>query len=362
MRNLRIENSELKDKKSKSKKILFVGVNGRFFCENMVDLEYIGLSLENSNKAFAWLKSMASNKAGIPDAIICDQDLPDGDAYKLFSNIKNEEVLKDIVFIIVSKNNNKEEKLKALKEGVDDFYCLPFDAEDIHTRITFLQQYKAEKTKTDNNNESLFDNKISFAKRAFDIAVSFTALLILSPLLLLIALLIKLESRGPVFYISKRAGTGYKVFDFYKFRSMRQGADAELKELMQHNQYASGKASFVKINNDPRVTKIGNFLRNTSLDEIPQLFNVLKGDMSIVGNRPLPLYEAEQLTTDMWAKRFLAPAGITGLWQVTKRGQKDMSETERKQLDIDYASGYSFWLDCKIILKTFPALLQKESV
>ena len=95
--------------------------------------------------------------------------------------------------------------------------------------------------------------------------------------------------------------------------------------------------TFVKIKNDPRVTKVGMFLRNTSIDELPQLINVLKGDMSIVGNRPLPLYEAEQLTSDDWGERFLAPAGITGLWQVMKRGKGSMSEEERKALDNAYA-------------------------
>jgi lipopolysaccharide/colanic/teichoic acid biosynthesis glycosyltransferase len=104
-------------------------------------------------------------------------------------------------------------------------------------------------------------------------------------------------------------------------------------------------------------------MRNTSIDELPQLFNVLKGDMSIVGNRPLPLYEAEKLTTDQFALRFLAPAGITGLWQVTKRGKSgQMSAEERMDLDNEYAKHNSFWHDIKIILRTIPVLFQKENV
>ena len=111
-----------------------------------------------------------------------------------------------------------------------------------------------------------------------------------------------------------------------------------------------------------RHDMFGHFLRKSSIDELPQLFNILKGDMSFVGNRPLPIYEAEQLTTDDWSQRFNAPAGLTGLWQVTKRGKSDMSEDERKQLDNTYAKNHSFWGDISLILKTFPALAQKENV
>jgi lipopolysaccharide/colanic/teichoic acid biosynthesis glycosyltransferase len=121
--------------------------------------------------------------------------------------------------------------------------------------------------------------------------------------------------------------------------------------------------AFFKMANDPRITKVGRFIRNTSIDELPQLINVLKGDMSLVGNRPLPLYEAEMLTTDQWAKRFHAPAGMTGLWQVTKRGGANkMSADDRKQLDIEYAENFSFWYDLKILLKTIPAMIQHENV
>ena len=121
-------------------------------------------------------------------------------------------------------------------------------------------------------------------------------------------------------------------------------------------------AAFFKLKDDPRITKIGKFIRNTSIDELPQLWNVIIGDMSIVGNRPLPLYEAEKLTTDKYALRFLAPAGITGLWQVEKRGKGSMSEEERLQLDNVYASNHSFLNDIKLICKTIPALFQKENV
>lgn len=202
-----------------------------------------------------------------------------------------------------------------------------------------------------------------FFKRALDISLSLSILLVLTPLLLFIAILIKLTSRGPVLYTSKRAGEGFNVFNFYKFRTMVTGAEEMMDLLHSKNMYDApgGDPCFFKVSNDPRVTKIGHFLRNTSLDELPQLFNVLKGDMSLVGNRPLPIYEAATLTNRKWAERFLAPAGITGLWQISKRGKPKMSAEERILLDITYARKRSIRRDLKILLATPSALIQKQS-
>ena len=121
--------------------------------------------------------------------------------------------------------------------------------------------------------------------------------------------------------------------------------------------------AFVKLEKDPRITKVGRFIRKYSIDELPQLVNILKGDMSVVGNRPLPLYEAELLTSDEYIDRFMAPAGLTGLWQVEKRGGAGkLSAEERKNLDIRYAKEFSFWMDLSIIFRTFTAFIQKENV
>ena len=204
-----------------------------------------------------------------------------------------------------------------------------------------------------------------FCKRLIDITFASTLLLISLPVLLLIALAIWLDSPGSVIYHSLRAGRGFKIFKFYKFRTMVKGADKRMSEFEHLNQYTAlqtGDAHFVKIANDPRITRIGKFLRNSSLDELPQLINVLKGDMSLVGNRPLPLYEASTLTTNQYVERFMAPAGITGLWQIKKRGQSDMSIEERVNLDILYARNNNVIYDLWIVANTPAALFQKSNV
>ncbi|MBN8821482.1 MULTISPECIES: sugar transferase [unclassified Spirosoma] len=245
--------------------------------------------------------------------------------------------------------------------------------------------------------------RMPIGKRIFDILLSFTILTLISPLLLIVALLVKLDSKGPVFYSSKRVGMGFRIFDMYKFRTMSTGADKLLAGMASQNMYnkveekpadelcdecklanspcqrplyldqkqicelqyhreQKAKAMFSKFKEDPRVTKLGKILRNTSIDELPQLFNILKGDMSFVGNRPLPLYEAEKLTNIGYARRFAAPAGLTGLWQVTKRGKSKVSDLERIQLDVLYAKRHSFRTDLIILLRTLKAVWQKENV
>jgi lipopolysaccharide/colanic/teichoic acid biosynthesis glycosyltransferase len=268
-----------------------------------------------------------------------------------------------IPFLFYSPGYTAADRKNAMKYGVDDYVWGPL-AVNFADKIAAIRKVKeynrSRKTASLDRYRFRPGREMIPAKRAMDILLSLCALLLLSPVLLVVAVIIKLESRGPIFYISKRAGNGYRVFDFYKFRSMRQDADKQLSALAAQNQY--GNSAFFKIKNDPRITRFGNFLRMTSIDELPQLINVLKGDMSLVGNRPLPLYEAEKLTRDGIAYRFLAPAGITGLWQITKRGKEEMSEEERIRLDMIYARKYSFMYDLKILMGTLPALLQKEKV
>lgn len=200
----------------------------------------------------------------------------------------------------------------------------------------------------------------------FDQVVAGLGLLAIAPLLLLLTLAIKLDSPGPAFYTQLRVGQDRRpyrhgsprgsIFEVFKFRTMHTDADAKVAELMAQNQYAGG--AFFKLENDPRITRIGHFLRKSSLDELPQLINVLKGEMRLVGNRPLPVYEAEALQEDWQRTRFLAPAGITGLWQIS--GRSDLSEKERLALDSYYTVTRTFASDFGILVKTIPSLLLRR--
>lgn len=317
---------------------------------------------QNTEDLDAYLKDQSLYS--LPDVIILEVD-KELKCFDLVAKLKQNALLKGLVIILLADKKEQSIRTLAMKHKVNDLYVNPIPVKDLCERIFFLVKFKLIKPQLSDLSSIDFSYKMPLSKRLFDIAASGSALLVLSPFLLIVAAAVAIESRGPVIFKSKRVGTGYKIFDFYKFRSMRVGASAELSKLSNLNQYdksETGATTFVKLKNDPRITKIGSFIRNYSIDELPQLFNVLIGDMSLVGNRPLPLYEAEMLTSNEWTMRFLGPAGLTGLWQVSRRGKADMSERERKKLDNFYAQNHSFWLDLKILLKTLPATVQKEKV
>ena len=322
-----------------------------------------------------------------------------------------------VYIILLSSSLSKEDKIAYIKAGVNcvitDYITQEEFLRLLSTADDFLRKSKPQEEKV-----ILADNlkpfKLPAWKRAFDIVSSLSAIICLSPILLFTTVAVAIESGWPVIYKSKRVGSNYKIFDFYKFRSMYKNADKKLTEYKIKNQYTVNEVegvsqpstssatlqmiddssyyvsdntllfsdssvtpeqdylkirqstqanAFFKMENDPRITHIGHVIRKYSIDELPQLFNILKGDMSVVGNRPLPVYEAEQLTSDSYIERFMGPAGLTGLWQVEKRGSSgNLSAEERKQLDIRYAREFSFLLDIKVILKTFTAFIQKEDV
>lgn len=193
-------------------------------------------------------------------------------------------------------------------------------------------------------------------KRLMDIVGASLGLLIASPIMLIVAILIKLEDpKGPIFFSQIRNGAYPTTFKMYKFRSMYIDAEERLQELMHLNEQ-SGPA--FKIKDDPRITKVGKFIRKTSLDELPQLFNVLKGDMSLVGPRPAIPREVEQYTAYQKQRLFVKP-GLTCIWQVS--GRNNIEFDQWVELDIEYIKTRSLWLDIKLILLTIPALLGDEN-
>jgi exopolysaccharide biosynthesis polyprenyl glycosylphosphotransferase len=193
-------------------------------------------------------------------------------------------------------------------------------------------------------------------KRLIDIVVSAAAIIVLSPVMVLTAVLVKLTSPGPIFFVQKRLGRNKRMFDIYKFRTMVMDAEKRLKDL-EHKNEADG--AVFKIKNDPRITSIGRFLRKTSIDELPQLFNVLKGDMSLVGPRPLQVRDYELFETfcqDWQRRRFSVRPGITCLWQI--KGRSSTTFEKWMELDLQYIRNWSLWLDLEILAKTVPAVLK----
>lgn len=354
----------------------------------------------------------AKNENSLPVMVLLENSGIDSDITKI-KYIKQELPLSYI--ILVTKGIDKNEIPKYHEAGLKDTVPPNVSETRLKNGLEFIAKNQSLIADSTRGHLPLGTYKIPLWKRIFDIIFSLIAIVILSPLLLIIGLMIRIESPGPIIYKSKRVGSNYNIFDFYKFRSMYKDADKRLKEFLSLNQYKEidplfysytndidhiplveydfsdntvisdnsfvsddeviseteflkeklkrQQNNFIKFENDPRITKMGKFIRKYSVDEVPQLINILKGEMSIVGNRPLPLYEAEQLTSDQYIDRFMGPAGLTGLWQVEKRGDSGkLSPEERKQLDIYYAKNFNFWMDLKIVFKTFTAFIQKENV
>ena len=317
--------------------------------------------------SFEKAKNLLIENALISDMIVIDMPLQHLELVQ-FKVWLTANKLNHIPIIYNETALNQEHINQLFKQKlVDDVMLLDKNFDKLSQKVIFFEKYLLKNGYTEKEDEGLNKQqncRISLLTRSIDIVLSSIAIIFFSPLILFIAIVIKFESKGPIFYTSKRAGRGFKVFNFYKFRTMVVDADKKIDILSKLNQYSDGnkKVNFFKVKDDPRITKVGALLRKTSIDELPQLFNVLKGDMSIVGNRPLPLYEATTLTTDEWAERFMAPAGITGLWQISKRGKEDMSNEERILLDIKYARSRSIIGDLKILFKTPGALIQKSNV
>jgi lipopolysaccharide/colanic/teichoic acid biosynthesis glycosyltransferase len=325
-----------------------------------------GYAAENTDQARIMLKKMNT----VPDVIIAESSLGFLTLLMFSQFLNTHKILKTVPFIVEGSSMNDAEAHMFLNDRfVDDIVSLKqLGADKLVQKVKFWTKVKqristAQKPVSDAV-PNVQTSPEEFSKRTFDIILSALLMIVLSPIFLLVMIAIKIESKGPIFYISKRAGRGYKIFNFYKFRTMVAEANDKIADFTHLNLYNPHKENgpvFIKIDNDPRVTGIGAFLRKCSLDELPQLWNVFIGDMSLVGNRPLPLYEAATLTTDEWAKRFMAPAGMTGLWQIKKKRKFTMTAEERLSLDINYADNSSFFFDLWIMANTPSAVIQRTN-
>jgi lipopolysaccharide/colanic/teichoic acid biosynthesis glycosyltransferase len=194
-------------------------------------------------------------------------------------------------------------------------------------------------------------------KRIVDVAGAVAGLLLLAPVMLLISLLIRLDSRGPVFFLQERRGHRGRLFRMLKFRTMAMDAEERLAELERDNESAGGV--LFKLRDDPRVTRLWRFLRRSSLDELPQLINVLRGEMSLVGPRPLQLRDSQRLSAvdpQGYARRLQTKPGLTGPWQVA--GRSDLDYLQMVELDLDYVANWSLRVDLRIITQTFLVVLR----
>lgn len=317
--------------------------------------------LSESSLDTAKLSLSAISKSGNPPSVIFIDLALNEEEIRSFNSFINKDTNLCRVPVILNLRNLNSDQLQSFKRNrrVDELVDFKVEMASLQDKISFLQKVKEgiwagkNKIKPEYKASSVYNHSFYF-KRSLDILISAILLVVLFPLFLLIAVAIKMETRGPVFYNSYRAGRGYKIFKFYKFRTMKVGAERMINSIAHLNKYNNfGHAPvFFKVDNDPRITRIGQLLRNTGFDEFPQLFNVLMGDMSIVGNRPLPLYEASALTNNEWAERFVAPSGITGLWQVTCYKKSSFTCYDRINMDILYARKNTIMQDLSIMIRT----------
>jgi len=344
---------------TEAQRFLYAGKNQASF-ELLINSFETGFAAKDLNKAASILSKLIEKKSHLPEVIIIE-GIFTAEAIHAFYE-KFSLILKNHSLILIDSSSVNQKDIEYLKplRFVDDIINLKLaNPSTIQSKVRFCRKIKnSAPGKAETEAKDIFPT-LPLWKRTTDVLIASSLLLLLAPLFLIIAVSLKLEGKGPVIYISKRAGRGFKIFSFYKFRTMEHGADDKIKDLLHLNQYKIEKGPlFLKLQNDPRITRIGAFLRKTSLDELPQLYNVLRGDMSIVGNRPLPLYEAQTLTTENWAERFVAPAGITGLWQVSKKEKFNMTADERIELDINYSKQFGIKTDLQIIFNTPRSIIQ----
>lgn len=336
-------------------------------------------------------------------AIISDNELPDTNGISLRKTLITLGYSQIPFIILLNEIKNTDRRL-AMQKGIAEIFSKPLNKYALTVRIPYLiENYNCSNIP----HTAAFSYKLPRTKRIFDVLFAGCAMIILSPIFLVIAILLKMESKGAILNFSLRAGLGYNVFKFYKFRTMYDDTVNKIKNNHRLSPFAfdslntdttggivkelckdcalagticlnplyddrkinceklyvqrrknNSHSTFSKTKIDHGVSKVSGFICYMSLDKLPQLWNVFIGDLSIVGNRPLPLHEAEKITTDKYARRFIAPSGLTGNWRVEKRGE--LSDDERLDLDNNYPITYSFANDILLIIKSFPALFRTQ--
>ena len=300
-----------------------------------------------------------------PDLVLLDIMMPDMHGYDVCNRLRQMKRTTHTPIIMVSAKSTIDDKVIGFESGADDYITKPFDIADLKMRVASrLQRVRA--TTVDGpymptrvisvplafnyKRSGVFVKQYQFTKRLFDIAVCVIAAPIAIPLLFFIALAVRIDSPGKIVFVQYRTGKNGKRFEIYKFRTMVENAE-ELKEKYQYLNELTWPD--FKITNDPRVTKVGKFLRRSSLDELPQLWNIFIGEMSFVGPRPTSF---KPDTYQLWqTERLEVTPGLTGLWQVVGRSELDFKE--RVELDIEYIERQSWRLDMEILIQTFWAVV-----
>jgi exopolysaccharide biosynthesis polyprenyl glycosylphosphotransferase len=273
----------------------------------------------------------------------------DFDSFRQF--LRNSVVDEVVVALPLRSMHEQSSRIAALCEEQGVTVCVLTNIFDLKVTHSFAGELEGAPLITHSTGWS--DGWPTFAKRMLDCIISLILILLLSPIFVMIAILIKLTSSGPVLFVQKRVGLNKRQFVLYKFRTMVVNAEERMREI-EHLNEVSGPV--FKIKNDPRITPVGRFLRKASLDELPQLFNVLVGNMSLVGPRPLPVRDYKGFSQDWQRRRFSVRPGLTCLWQI--RGRSSIPFDKWMELDLQYIDGWSLWLDFQILLRTIPAVLK----
>lgn len=333
----------LKPRARNLRHLLIVGTNGRSidFAQKIVSKPELGYSIVGFVED-GWQENREFRQSGY--SIVTN--------FKKFRDFIRKNIVDEVMICLPMKSHYEQSRAIA-KSCEEQGIIVRFPSDLFDLELASCNVEMVDKTAVITLRPGAMHGGPLLAKRGLDILLSTTLLALLAPWLILTALLIKLTSLGPVFFIQERVGLNKRKFPLYKFRTMVPDAEKMMKDLEQFNEVAG---PVFKIKKDPRITAIGKYLRKTSIDELPQLINVLKGDMSLVGPRPLPIRDYKGFNEDWQRRRFSVRPGITCLWQVN--GRSSIAFDKWMEFDMQYIDNWSLWLDIKILAQTLPAVLR----